>query len=156
MRRGACDAARASCPPLDTEEEQRALCGRSIIAAHILDGATGWFMGKVHNFGVGPSWKQPDATHIVVTSLPEGADEEEGARRARGVQAHRRQPRAHGVVAAARPGRIMKLTVRESRVSTRAAVRSGSGRAGFLHVRAAQKFCAPLFSYVSQTACLDS
>ena len=56
----------ASCPPLDTEEEQRALCGRSIIAAHILDGATGWFMGKVQNFGVGPSWKQPDATHIVV------------------------------------------------------------------------------------------
>jgi hypothetical protein len=30
--------------------------------------------------------------------------------------------------AAARPGRIMKLTVRESRVSTRAAVRSGSRR----------------------------
>ena len=23
-------------------------------------------MGKVQNFGVGPSWKQPDATHIVV------------------------------------------------------------------------------------------
>ena len=56
----------ASCPPLATEEEQRALCGRSILAAHILDGATGWFMGKVQNFGVGPSWKQPDATHIVL------------------------------------------------------------------------------------------
>ena len=37
-----------------------------ILAAHILDGATGWYMGKVQNFGVGPSWKQPDSTHIVV------------------------------------------------------------------------------------------
>ena len=36
------------------------------LAAHILDGATGWYMGKVQNFGVGPSWKQPDATHIVL------------------------------------------------------------------------------------------
>ena len=23
-------------------------------------------MGMVQNFGVGPSWKQPDATHIVL------------------------------------------------------------------------------------------
>ena len=56
----------APCPPLATEAEQRALCGRSILAAHILDGATGWYVGKVQNFGVGPAWKQPDATHIVV------------------------------------------------------------------------------------------
>ena len=41
-------------------------CGRKILAAHILDGATGWFMGTVQNFGVGASWKQPDATHIVL------------------------------------------------------------------------------------------
>ena len=33
---------------------------------HILDGATGWYMGTVQNFGVGVSWKQPDATHIVL------------------------------------------------------------------------------------------
>ena len=96
----------ASCPPLATEEEQRALCGRSILAAHILDGATGWFMGKVQNFGVGPSWKQPDATHIV---LYKKAQTEEGARRACGVQAHRRQPRVRGVVAAAGAGRVVKL-----------------------------------------------
>ena len=44
----------APCPPLATEAEQRALCGRSILAAHIPDGATGWYMGKVQNFGVGP------------------------------------------------------------------------------------------------------
>ena len=45
---------------------QRALWGRKILAAHILDGATGWYMGTVQNFGVGPAWKQPDATHIVL------------------------------------------------------------------------------------------
>ena len=56
----------APCPPLATEEEQRALKGRKILAAHLLDGATGWFMGTVQAFGVGPAWKQPDATHIVV------------------------------------------------------------------------------------------
>ena len=39
----------APCPPLATEAEQRALCGRSILAAHILDGATGWYVGKVQN-----------------------------------------------------------------------------------------------------------
>ena len=27
--------------------------------------ATGWHIGTVQNFGVGASWKQPDATHIV-------------------------------------------------------------------------------------------
>ena len=37
-----------------------------ILAAHILDGATGWYMGTVQHFGVGPAWKQPDATHIVL------------------------------------------------------------------------------------------
>ena len=56
----------APCPPLATEEEQRALKRRKILAAHLLDGATGWFMGTVQAFGVGPAWKQPDATHIVV------------------------------------------------------------------------------------------
>ena len=61
----------ALCPLLESEdrqraeEQQRALCGRKILAAHHLDGATGWFMGTVQNFGVGPVWKQPDATHIV-------------------------------------------------------------------------------------------
>ena len=44
----------------------RALKGRKILAAHLLDGATGWFMGTVQAFGVGPAWKQPDATHVVV------------------------------------------------------------------------------------------
>ena len=55
----------APCPPLDTLEQQEALKGRKILAAHILDGATGC-MGTVQCVGVGPSWKQPDATHIVV------------------------------------------------------------------------------------------
>ena len=56
----------APCPPLATEAEQRALCGRKILAAHLLDGATGWYPGTVQCFGVGASWKQPEATHIVV------------------------------------------------------------------------------------------
>ena len=52
-------------PSLESEEQQRALCGRRILAAHILDGATGWYMGTVQNFGVGPKWRVPEATHIV-------------------------------------------------------------------------------------------
>ena len=45
---------------------QRALIGRKILAAHILDGATGWYQGMIQCFGVGASWKVPDATHIVL------------------------------------------------------------------------------------------
>ena len=62
----------AACPLTATataeelEVQQRALCGSKILAAHILDGATGWYMGMIQNFGVGPAWKQPDATHIVL------------------------------------------------------------------------------------------
>ena len=56
----------APCPPLATEAEQRALTGRKILTAHLLDGATGWYPGTVQCFGVGASWKQPEATHIVV------------------------------------------------------------------------------------------
>ena len=47
------------------EAQQRALCGRRVLAAHILDGATGWYMGTIQNFGVGAAWKQPEATRIV-------------------------------------------------------------------------------------------
>ena len=53
-------------PFLKSEEEQRTLIGRRILAAHILDGATGWFIGTVQCFGVGVSWKMPEATHIVI------------------------------------------------------------------------------------------
>ena len=56
----------APCPLLTTEAEQRALIGRKILAAHILDGATGWYQGMIQCFGVGASWKVPDATHIVL------------------------------------------------------------------------------------------
>ena len=56
----------APCPPLETEEQQRALCGRKILAAHILDDAIGWYMGMIQNFGVGKAWKMPEATHIVL------------------------------------------------------------------------------------------
>ena len=38
---------------------------RASRTAHHLEGATGWYMGTVQNFGVGSAWKQPDATHIV-------------------------------------------------------------------------------------------
>ena len=61
----------APCPSLATEEEQRALKGRKILAAHILDGATGWYMGTVQAFGVGPSWRMPEATHIVLYKTSE-------------------------------------------------------------------------------------
>ena len=61
----------SACPPLETEAEQRALCGRKILAAHILDGATGWYVGTVQCFGVGSSWRQPEATHIVKYSKTE-------------------------------------------------------------------------------------
>ena len=55
----------APCPPLATEDDLRALKGRKILAAHILDDAIGWYMGSVQDFGVGPGWKQPSATHII-------------------------------------------------------------------------------------------
>ena len=35
------------------------------------DGATGWYVGTVQHFGVGSSWRQPDATHIVMYSQKE-------------------------------------------------------------------------------------
>ena len=56
----------APCPPLEDEAQCRALCGRKILAAHILDGATGWYVGTIQNFGVGSVWKIPEATHIVL------------------------------------------------------------------------------------------
>ena len=37
----------------------------------VLDGATGWYVGTVQHFGVGSSWRQPDATHIVMYSQKE-------------------------------------------------------------------------------------
>ena len=61
----------ATCPPLANDDEQRALCRRKILAAHLLDGATGWYVGTVQHFGVGSSWRQPDATHIVMYSQKE-------------------------------------------------------------------------------------
>ena len=75
----------APCPPLATEEDQRNLCGRR----------RGSNRGRDAHCG-----------------LHEGADEDEGARRSRGVQAQRRQLRGRGVVAAARPGRAVKLVRR--------------------------------------------
>ena len=43
----------APCPPLATEDEQRSLKGRKTLAAHLLDGTTGWYMGTVQAFGDG-------------------------------------------------------------------------------------------------------
>ena len=37
----------APCPPMATEEEQRALVGRRVLVAHDSKQATGWFLGKV-------------------------------------------------------------------------------------------------------------
>ena len=56
---------------LANDDEQRALCRRKILAAHLLDGATGWYVGTVQHFGVGSSWRQPDATHIIMYSQKE-------------------------------------------------------------------------------------
>ena len=59
-------------------------------------------MGMVQAFGVGPAWKQPDATHIVVSSVQAGRDQDQGARRACRLQAVGRELRRLGVVAASR------------------------------------------------------
>ena len=56
-------------------------------------------MGTVQAFGVGPAWKQPDATHVVVYKQAE-RDQDQGARWARGLQAVGRELRRLGVVAA--------------------------------------------------------
>ena len=53
---------------LANDDEQRALCGRKILAAHLLDV---WYVGTVQHFGMGSSWRQPDATHIVIYSQKE-------------------------------------------------------------------------------------
>ena len=60
----------APCPPLATEEEQRALKGRKILAAHLLDGATGWFMGTVQAFGWAPRGSSPTRRTLSCTSRP--------------------------------------------------------------------------------------
>lgn len=42
----------APCPPMATEEEQRALVGRRVLVAHDSKQATGWFLGNVRFYGV--------------------------------------------------------------------------------------------------------
>ena len=39
--------------------------------AHKLKEEDGWYVGTVQHFGVGSSWRQPDATHIVMYSQKE-------------------------------------------------------------------------------------
>ena len=39
---------------------------KSILAAHLPDGATGRLIGPVQAFSVVSAWKQPDATHAVL------------------------------------------------------------------------------------------
>ena len=47
----------APCPPLETEEQQRALVGRQVLVAHNTE-PVGWHVGKVRFFGVGAKWKK--------------------------------------------------------------------------------------------------
>jgi hypothetical protein len=42
----------ASCPPLETDQEKRALVGRRVLIAHITE-PIGWHVGRVRFFGVG-------------------------------------------------------------------------------------------------------
>ena len=42
----------APCPPLETEEQQRALVGRQVLVAHNTE-PVGWHVGKVRFFGGG-------------------------------------------------------------------------------------------------------
>ena len=76
----------AMCSAAEKEAQQRVLCGRKVLAAHILDGATGWYMGTVQNFGVGAAWKQPEATHVV--RYQKKAHAHQGSGRAGGMQAN--------------------------------------------------------------------
>ena len=65
----------ATCPPLDTETEQRALVGRRVLVAHDSEKATGWFIGTVRFFGVSDKHKDkekcPTATHKILYYLYE-------------------------------------------------------------------------------------
>ena len=45
----------APCPPLETEEERRALVGRRVLVAHNTD-PIGWHVGRVRFFGVSGKW----------------------------------------------------------------------------------------------------
>ena len=51
----------ASCPPLETDDEKRALVGRRVLVAHITD-PIGWHVGRVRFFGVGAKWLKVCAT----------------------------------------------------------------------------------------------
>ena len=66
----------APCPPLGTEEEQRALVGRRTLTAHILKGTVAWYVGTVQAFGVGARMKKeqsaPDATHVLIFAKKDG------------------------------------------------------------------------------------
>jgi hypothetical protein len=50
----------APCPPLETEEQQRALIGRQVLVAHNSE-PVGWHIGKVRFFGVAAKWKKHSA-----------------------------------------------------------------------------------------------
>ena len=47
----------AECPPLQTEEQQRALIGRRVLVAHYSD-PIGWHIGRVRFFGVSAADKR--------------------------------------------------------------------------------------------------
>ena len=60
----------SSCPPLVSLDDKKALEGRKVLTAHLLDGAIGWFVGTVVTSAVGKSWKTgkngvPTATNII-------------------------------------------------------------------------------------------
>ena len=47
----------AVCPPLETEEQQRALVGRRVLVAHNSH-PIGWHIGRVRFFGVSKAWRK--------------------------------------------------------------------------------------------------
>ena len=70
----------APCPPLETDDEKRALVGRRVLVAHITD-PIGWHVGRVRFFGVGARWLKVCATAnflVRYTKKETNADMKEG------------------------------------------------------------------------------
>ena len=79
----------ASCPPLETDVQQRALVGRRVLLAHNTE-PIGWHIGRVRFVGVSKAWlsKCPTANFLVrYTKKETNGEMAEGAEEARELSA---------------------------------------------------------------------
>ena len=79
----------APCPPLETDDQCKALLGRRVLVAHNTN-PIGWHMGRVRFFGVNAKWRKvcPTANFLVrYTKKETNGEMAEGAEEARELSA---------------------------------------------------------------------